>query len=188
MGQRGARAVFMPNKFVFPGGRVDPADAQTPLAPGPSAGLRAQLMRDSAADPGALCAAGIREVWEETGLRIAAPGPTGSYLGAGLGPNAAALRLFFRAITPPGRPRRFDARFFLCEASAVAGDAEDFSGADDELQFLRWVPLDEARGLDLPFITGIALAEVAAILADPAAARPVPFFDNTGPHSRLRQL
>ena len=30
MGQRGAGAVFMPSKYVFPGGAVDPEDAADP--------------------------------------------------------------------------------------------------------------------------------------------------------------
>ena len=37
MGQRHANHKFMPNKFVFPGGRVDPADSRVRPADGPDA-------------------------------------------------------------------------------------------------------------------------------------------------------
>lgn len=117
MGQRGAGAVFMPSKYVFPGGAVDAADADVPLAT-PLAADQAALLA-AAPGPQALAAAAIRELWEETGLALGRPGhwpgpvPAGweGFAARGLCPAADGLRLVFRAITPPGRPRRFDARF-----------------------------------------------------------------------------
>ncbi|MEM1235209.1 MAG: NUDIX domain-containing protein [Pseudomonadota bacterium] len=193
MGQRGAKAAFMPSKFVFPGGAVDPGDADIPLASGSPCADR--LREDTAEDLShPLAAAAIRELWEETGLALGRPGTWADAPGAwrgfatrGLLPDASALRFVFRAITPPGRPRRFDARFFLAPVSAVAGDADDFSAASDELSHLQWVPLDEARRLDLPFITEVVLAEIAA--ADPTAAPPsVPFFRNDDEESLFLRL
>src|SRR5690606_12979009 len=111
-------------------------------------------------------------LWEETGLALGAPGDWpaevpgdwGSFAAMGLRPAARPLTFVFRAITPPGPPRRFDARFFLADAAHVAGDPDDFSRAADELSHLHWVPLAEARQLNLPFITEVVLGEVAALL------------------------
>jgi hypothetical protein len=45
------------------------------------------------------------------------------------------------------------------------------------LQRLQWLTLPQARGMDLPFVTRVILAEIEAIVqAAPAAG--VPFFDN----------
>ncbi len=195
MGQRGKGAVFMPSKFVFPGGAVDAVDASIPLArPCPS---ETALLQDSVLAPHAMVAAATRELWEETGLLLgqtdtragAMEAPRGwrGYLATGHLPDGAALDFVFRAITPPGRPRRFDARFFLAEAEALMSDPDDFSRAEDELSHLQWVPLDEARGFDMPFITEVVLAELAARLQ--GTAHPgVPFFDNSGEMSRFRRL
>lgn len=178
MGMRGARAVFMPSKFVFPGGAVDPEDHAAPQTAEPDPRLRAEPRADAPIHPHSLLACARRELAEETGLVL----------------HAAAQPLFvFRAITPPGRSRRFDARFFLCESSEITGDPEDFSGACDELSHLHWVPLAQARDLALPFITEVVLAEVVALLSaagDGPLARPasVPFFDNRGPEPRFSQL
>jgi 8-oxo-dGTP pyrophosphatase MutT (NUDIX family) len=97
------------------------------------------------------------------------------------------LRLIFRAVTPAGRPRRFDARFFTADAEGLAGDPDDFAGADAELSDLRWFDLAEARALKLPFITGIVLAELAARLAAPDVPRGIPYFrhDALGSHFRM---
>lgn len=197
MGQRGAKAVFMPNKFVFPGGAVDAEDALVPLSADMS-----QLCRDRLAEqspPGlqnALAAAAIRELWEETGLVLGVPGAwTGevpidwqSYAEAGFLPSAQALQFVFRAVTPPGRTRRFDARFFLVDADALQGDLDDFGRASDELSHLQWVPLNKARELDLPFITEVVLAEVAARVTRPEPPQSVPFFLNQEEQSLFLQI
>ena len=182
MGQRGAGAVFMPSKFVFPGGAVDPGDHMAPLA-GHLSDLchtRLAAMADpDAPDPGAptpevLVAAALRELAEETGLRL-------------LPATYPALRFVFRAITPPGRSRRFDARFLLADAACLAGDPQDFSGASGELAHLRWLALPDARALDLPFITEVVLAEVAALVT--GGDQPgVPFFDNSGTTPQFRRI
>ncbi|TPE50248.1 NUDIX hydrolase [Amaricoccus solimangrovi] len=180
MGQRSSGAVFMPDKFVFPGGAVDPED----YAAGQREGLPEsdpRLLIDTAPPLArALRHAAIRELLEETGLWLGEPD--------GARPRTEALRFFFRAITPPGRPRRFDARFFLADAGDLAGAADDFSGAGGELGFLSWLDLDAARALDLPFITEIVLAEIAARHADPEVERPVPWFNHTDAGSHFHLL
>lgn len=202
MGQRGASAAFMPSKFVFPGGAVDPADFAVADRSGSGPADAARLSTDPrpespAGIAAALAMAAIRETWEETGLAIARPaeGPApaidhptwGPFFGAGLVPAPECLRFIFRAITPPGRPRRFDARFFIADASAVTTPLDDFSRAEDELTHLSWLPLSEARALDLPFITEVVLAEIAAGL-ETAEDRPVPFFRHEGGRSHLLAL
>lgn len=196
MGQRGAAAVFMPSKYVFPGGGLDQDDGADGLAEGLGAVCAGRI--GALAQP--LAAAALRELWEETGLAIgcagagAAEGPWAGYGGGGFVPTAGALRYFFRAITPPGRTRRFDARFFVADAARLTGDPDDFSRASDELSHLHWVPLAEARRLNLPFITEVVLAEVAHYLAPltPGAPLPapdsVPFFDNSGPVPTFRRV
>ncbi len=173
MGQRGAGAVFMPSKYVFPGGRVDSGDHTDAVSLSAVCAARlGQHLLPAAPPPAALVACVRRELREETSLCL---------------PPAAPLRFIFRAITPPGSPRRFDARFFLADADDIDGPLEDFSGAEDELSHLHWVSLDETRTLDLPFITEIVLAELRALLA--GHEQPgVPFFDNSGPVPTFRRI
>lgn len=194
MGQRGAAAAFMPDKFVFPGGAVDAADADVTLAHPIPEQCAARLARHHVA-PNALAAAAIRELAEETGLLLGVPGDWASapphwaaFARRGLVPDASALRYIFRAITPPGRPRRFDARFFLAKSECVTGDLDDFSQACDELGHLQWVPLNEARRLNLPFITEVVLAEAQAYLEGEEMAESVPFFDNSTEISTFRRI
>ncbi len=197
MGQRGAKAAFMPNKFVFPGGAVDVADAGVPFAKTLSARTHAQLTDQCVSDKShALAAAAIRELWEETGQILGAPmtwdTPVAEdwqgFADCSLGPDASGLDFVFRAITPPGRPRRFDARFFLVDGETLATDLDDFSRASDELSNLQWIPLDQARQFDLPFITQVVLAEVIARLPDLEPLVSVPFFNNDDEESLFLRL
>lgn len=196
MGQRGASAAFMPNKFVFPGGAVDPEDAHVPFAD-PLSPLCESRLTDGVAKDRALALAGaaIRELWEETGQILGRPGTWDApphnwqdFAARGHLPSAAPLQFVFRAITPPGRPRRFDARFFLLDADDLASDPDDFSAASDELAHLQWIALDKVRGFDLPFITEVVLAEVAARATDPHPPASVPFFRNDDEESLFLRL
>ena len=184
MGQRGAKAAFMPNKFVFPGGAVDAGDSNIAFHRGLSSKDQGRLGEDSTLPPATLAAAAIREVWEETAQVLGhpadwsdAPDDWSRFAATGHRPDASGLEFIFRAVTPAGRPRRFDARFFLVDASVLASDPDDFSGAEDELSHLHWVPLNEARTLDLPFITEVVLAEVSARIKG-RGSKTVPFFRN----------
>jgi 8-oxo-dGTP pyrophosphatase MutT (NUDIX family) len=187
MGQRGAGAAFMASKFVFPGGAVDADDHAVPLATPLPDTCHHRLQQETQVPPDAIAVAAIRELHEETGLAMAVPG--GVDLPApGLTPAAAALRFVFRAITPPGRTRRFDARFFLAPAQAIAGDSTDFTAASGELSHLEWIGLARARAYDLPFITEVVLAEVSVLLRGEVSGNGVPFFDNRTDRPAFRRL
>lgn len=194
MGQRGASAAFMPDKFVFPGGAVDVTDADVPLACPLGGDCAARLSQDA---PGAnaLAAAAVRELWEETGLMLGGaghwhnpPADWTRFADHGLLPDASGLRYIFRAITPPGRTRRFDARFFLADVENIVGDPDDFSEACDELAHLHWVPFTQARKLNLPFITEVVLAEAHARIMGEDMPASVPFFDNSTGLSCFRRI
>lgn len=197
MGQRGKSAAFMPSKFVFPGGAVDPQDASIPLARQFPELCRARIAEGCAEDLSqALAAAAIRELFEETGLVLGGKGTWPNDIPAdwqafarhGLLPDASALQYVFRAITPPGRPRRFDARFFLLDAQALHSNPDDFSEASDELSHLQWISLEETRKFDLPFITEVVLAEISARVAHNTPPASVPFFKNNDEESLFLRI
>jgi 8-oxo-dGTP pyrophosphatase MutT (NUDIX family) len=114
--------VFMPGKYVFPGGRVDKSDNRVPVAAPIPGELEANLLKGSPkiapSRARALAVAAIREACEETGLclgcKVDKPvkldGAWQPFAEAGLLPDPSGLFLIARAITPPGRVRRFDIR------------------------------------------------------------------------------
>ncbi len=192
MGQRGAKAAFMPNKFVFPGGAVDAGDADLPLARPLDDVTHHRLTQHSDLPPAALAVAAIRELWEETGLIINAPAPwpnpPADWQGFDGTPDAAGLAFLFRAITPPARPRRFDARFFVADATVVTNDPDDFSAASGELSNLSWLPIAQAQKFDLPFVTQIVLAELGQYIKRGQTIESVPFFTHGAQGNRVLHL
>jgi 8-oxo-dGTP pyrophosphatase MutT (NUDIX family) len=190
MGRRHSRHAFMPGKFVFPGGRTDPADSRievaAPLAAEEEARLMARPGRASAARARAIALSAIRETYEEAGLLIGRRGAfaTGKVDWQGFArhevrPSLEAVRFIARAITPPGRVRRFDTRFLAAWRSAVATELPE-GGPTDELEGLVWLPLAKAREADIPSITRTILEELEKRLAHDPLLRPgggeVPFY------------
>jgi len=179
LGKRHAKHKFMPGRYVFPGGRVDPVDRLMPVAKPLHEQMEQQLMkklqRPSLAKARAFALAAVRETFEETGLMLgirqnsAGKVPQGAWTAfaeAGLLPDLSTLRFIGRAITPPGRNRRFDARFFTADVTAVAHRIEGVTGPDAELVDLVWMTLDEAKQLDMPAVTGVMLEELDVRIAE----------------------
>ncbi len=191
MGRRHPSHKFMPNKYVFPGGRVDPQDRRMAVAGILGADTEAKLLRrvqrPTIARARALGLAAIRETFEETGLLIgtrengsaAQPpaGPWADFAGHGVMPSLEPLHFLARAITPPRRPKRFDARFFVVEHTAICDQVAGVVGPNSELIDLLWVTLAETQDMELPVITRIVLDELdEALGAGLSVRRPVPFY------------
>ncbi len=170
MGQRAAGHKFMPNKFVFPGGKVDAGDHRLRPPHDLHPAVMARLTRGcSETRARALAMAAIRETYEETGLVLGEPHtPTlktrsphwRDFLQYDVNPRLDRLHLVARAITPPYRNRRYDARFFMADADLIQGDVHEAPQGSGELLRLHWVSLEDAQALALPSITRMVLAEV----------------------------
>jgi 8-oxo-dGTP pyrophosphatase MutT (NUDIX family) len=189
MGRRNMNLRFMPDKFVFPGGRVEPADSEMLAADSLSVSAETRLAarnRRGAPAPRTLALAAVRETFEESGLVIgtkavpshsAVPEAWRSFVGLGFLPAIGHLHFLARAVTPPHLPRRFDTRFFLADAASVAYRVDGVAHAEAELVELVWLPIAEAQRLDVGNITGAILREAAQHLsAGLAADRPAAFF------------
>jgi len=194
MGQRSKGHVFMPDKWVFPGGGVDRTDglagAATELHPETDEKLRLHNRRRA---PRAFALAAVRETFEEAGLIVGrrgarGPAPTGwaEYCAHDAAPELHKLAFVCRAITPPYRPRRFDARFFLADADDVLLDDRPIAGGE-ELLDTRWFSFEEAEKLDLPSVTRFVIGEVRARLGGETSEGP-PFLRWTRTGHRMDRL
>ena len=187
MGRRHASHAFMPGKFVFPGGRTDPDDARVPVSDSlhPSDAAKLVAGRTTPARARAIALSAIRETYEEAGLLIGRraafdSGKAGwrGFVEHGVAPSLSALRYVARAITPPGRVRRFDTRFLAAWRDDVAVELAQ-GGPAEELEELAWLPLEKAIETDVPAITRTILGELRERLAaDPRLepGAPVPFY------------
>jgi 8-oxo-dGTP pyrophosphatase MutT (NUDIX family) len=120
---------FMPGALVFPGGAVDPTDFATPVAKPLRTEVSTRLQRAASPDLAqALGVAACRELEEEVGLSLGAP------------PRLDQLSYVCSAITPASSPIRFDARFFVVPAEAVAGTP----AASRELEAPAWYSIEAA--------------------------------------------
>ena len=162
MGRRSGGHAFMPNKFVFPGGRLDTADCRVRPARDLDPATLSKLMVRMRGNPTAtrargLAHAAVRETWEETGLLFGRQQ-------IGEAPDLSRLTFFMRAITPPGRTRRYDSRFFVADAEGLSNIDDPHHDGGGELLTLSWLALDEIRDLDLPLITVDALSRLKPFL------------------------
>jgi 8-oxo-dGTP pyrophosphatase MutT (NUDIX family) len=172
--RRTNQAVFAGGMFVFPGGRVDDDDhsayyEQHRQGPSPKQSYQQQALGD---DWCGYWIAGIRETFEEAGIMLAydADGDILSYedhnrdvfedyrhalhdgeislaeICARENLNLAVdlIHFYNRWITPLGRPRRFDTRFFITEAPAQQVGFHDGKETVDS----RWISPDEALRLN----------------------------------------
>jgi 8-oxo-dGTP pyrophosphatase MutT (NUDIX family) len=190
LGRRHAGHKFMPGKFVFPGGRVEPLDRRmaslSPIAPQVEARLMQNVQRPSADKARGLVLAAIRETFEETGILLGTKsreplhspgGPWDAFVAHGVAPDLAPVHFIARAITPPARTKRFDTRFFAIDASQIGVRLDGVVGPDTELTELVWHPIAAAARLDMPAITTAVLEELAArIAAGFSHDLPVPFY------------
>ncbi|GAA2817838.1 NUDIX hydrolase [Saccharopolyspora taberi] len=137
--QRRVRGMpFAGGMTVFPGGGVDPRDADASVAwSGPVPEWWARRFGCGTELARALVCAAVRETFEESGVLLAGPGPdavvgdtsafadaraalvsreislAGFLADAGLVLRADLLRPWSNWVTPEAEPRRYDTRFFL---------------------------------------------------------------------------
>lgn len=190
MGRRSMKHAFMPGRLVFPGGRTDPSDGRVATADALHPAVEAKLVSGagkslSSVRARAIALSAVRETYEEAGLLIGrrSDGYSTSREGwhgfadNGVEPTLGNLRMIARAITPPGRVRRFDTRFIAAWRDDVA--VELASGPTEELEELVWLPVGGEVSEEMPMITRTILGDLARRLADDPdldPSHPVPFY------------
>lgn len=181
---------FAPGAYVFPGGSVDPRDADLSVAwAGPSPALWGAAFGADEALARELVSAAVRETYEESGVLLAGPDETAivpdtsgddweadrqalldrsSSLAEMLGRRSLVLRgdlmrPWSHWITPIVEPRRYDTRFFV----AALPSGQRTRDVSSESDLVTWVRADEAveaaRRGEMPMLppTLVTLSELA---------------------------
>jgi 8-oxo-dGTP pyrophosphatase MutT (NUDIX family) len=176
LGQRHDSHAFMPNKFVFPGGRLDASDMRTKVGHDLHPMVQQKLLkhmrgRVSPTRARGLAIAAIRETYEETGLFLGSLPVTSALANenwdgviAATELDLSGLRFIARAITPPGRTRRFDSRFFVAHARHIGNLDNPRHPGSGELLKPYWFSFAEALDLDLPTITRDVLRRLEPLM------------------------
>ncbi len=173
MGKRSKRHDFMPDVYVFPGGRVDRADSYAPAFDEPdnrSIQILQNVMPKVRAR--ACIMAAIRETFEETSIilgiktnnipRSPKDPSWQKFLGMAYLPKIGDIELFGRAITPPFRDKRFDTWFFLKRMNAEEACC-DF-GTSAELVETGWFSFDEITQLPTHRATDMMIEQLKIYL------------------------
>lgn len=164
MGKRSSKHAFMPNVFVFPGGRKDRGDWRVKSQTQLNSQVISKLMqrthnRFSKATAHSLAIAAARELYEETSLHLSNGGKQF---------DLYPLRFLARAITPLGHNRRYDTRFFSCFCDEIQMDISQLEDSD-ELSELQWVDIQSPTGFEFAPITEHILDYLKQIMGkDPA--------------------
>lgn len=204
MGRRNENLVFMPGKYVFPGGRTDLQDGSVAAASELLEGDQNKLLAGMGSRPSmrrarALGMCAIRETFEETGLRLSAPGlkedadirdynhpEWGEFVKSGDLPHLSRLRYFARAITPPYHVRRFDTRFFMAFRDTLPDLHIQQLNPSGELEDLSWHSFDQALELDIPAVTEAILIYAQTLLECNKCTLPaiIPILQYSARHGR----
>lgn len=193
VGKRSSRHVFMPDVYVFPGGRRDAGDrlisVASPLHPLAMERMALRVPRCSGSRLRALAVAALRELYEEAGLSVGVPLAEAPESGLPFRPDLSNLRFLARAITPTGMVRRFDTRFFMLFADEAGIDPSG-AAASHELEDVRWVDIFDHKGIEMPDITVLILEELQKSIQEDKSlpfGRPAPLYRNRRGHF-LRDL
>lgn len=195
--KRPGTMAFAAGAYVFPGGRVDPADADRRIGwygtPPEEIG---SMLGASPEQARALVVAAVRETYEESGILLAGRPDGGTVIPSGPGWEADRTALnagelafadllvrrslviladrlvpWARWVTPAAEPRRYDTRFF----AAIVPPGQTADGHLAEADKIAWTApgaaLDAARAGEI-----MLLPPTAATLSEFAAAGDVAGF------------